>query len=103
MAAVAKYKQWTVTAAAAQLDTILNLNSTERFISNILVRLSPDAAASSRLYWGGPSLTNGPTNAGGVLKPGDGVTIELQGKYIGAANLYFAGTAGETAFFTLIS
>jgi len=67
----------------------------------VAVRLQ--SMAAGKVFWGGSGVTPTPTNAGGFIDAGEAVTFDITTRYGGTDSIYFCGTAGDRAHFTLIS
>ena len=91
-----KYTQWLVQSSATSISTITaETEHNQQQFSSLVLRLNP--AATGNVYWGGSDVTNTPTNAGGLIRPGEGVTWDASsGHWFNSAKIYFVGTASST-------
>jgi hypothetical protein len=90
--------QWTVSATATPLSTILNIHPDTPLRGFDVIGLTGNAGT---IYIGNSGVTNVPANAGGVATATQGFS---QGPHLNAiiraGDVYFVGTASDKAFTT---
>lgn len=92
-------KQYTVTASAASLTSILG---SAKFIQQVDIKAKTGNAGV--VYIGGSGVTNVPANAGAALEAGVAwsKTYTNSQTCISTDDIYIVGTASDVAFITVI-
>lgn len=98
MAAIYTGTEWTVTATATSLTTILG--GTRLFLNHITVRAG--SANVGNVFFGGSNVTTG-ANRRGFLKPEESFAIALEGPYFSSDDLFFIGTASDKLHVSVLS
>ena len=91
-------KQYTMTASAAQLTTVLGLSS-KRYIKQLNIK--NQSGAANKIYLGGSGVTNVPANAGAEISADTAWTLgPLLEALVTTDDIYLVGTvAGSNIAF----
>ena len=95
-----KGKQYTVTATAATLTSILSLTDDRRFQQ---IDFFNDNGSTGSVYLGASTVTNVPANAFVEMQPGKGYSIgPLASGFVHSDSVYVVGTAADILYISAV-
>jgi hypothetical protein len=96
------YKQYTMTATAASLTTIMGVLLPDKHV--MVVDVFAKSTNTGHIFMGKSDVTNVPANAGVDLVAGSGYSFQPAnpGHVVDTDNIYLVGTAADIAFISVV-